>query len=217
MTTFLILRITGGTGPPPTNNELTWQQQAIQVYNAMIARGYKQLAAEWKAFYPGFHRAHPQLTVKQVLSAFVGEVAAGAIAGSVGQAVTVLGKTPNAIAQGAENATSFFHNPLDYLKYPAEFLHALTEPQTWVRVAEVLIGAMLIYAGIRAATGNTGQSAVKGARNTGTIAGSAIRKITPTGRAASTIQRAERTSRNRATRKKAERIRQSGEGRRFQR
>jgi hypothetical protein len=141
--------------PASANNALLFSQTAIEITNAMKAQGYNQLASEWNAFYPNFHAQNPDLTAFQVESAFIGEAAAKGIAGAVGQTATAEGQIPGAAATGAENALANI-NPLSYLGNIADFFHRLTEGSTWLRVGEVLAGAMLIYVGIHASLQGSG-------------------------------------------------------------
>jgi len=210
--TFLILQ----QAPVPVTgtgmNELLWQQQALLIYNAMIARGYTQMAAEWKAFYPDFHRAHPQLSPRQVESAFVAELLAGGLSAAITQAGGTLGGIPQAAATGAEKAIATITNPLDWLKYPADFFYRLTQPSTWLRIGEFVVGAMLIYVGIKAVAtpgGATGaaKSGVRGAKKTGGGVTNIAKNLTPTGRAARTVVRHEQRVQSRKTRANAAQIR----------
>jgi hypothetical protein len=57
--------------------------------------------------------------------------------------------TPLAPSAG-QFGTQALANPLDALKYMANFFNALTQPQTWLRVAEVLVGGMLVYVALKA-------------------------------------------------------------------
>jgi hypothetical protein len=57
-----------------------------------------------------------------------------------------------------------------------DFFHRLTEGSTYVRIGEVVLGGILVYAGIRALT--SGSTVVKGARNAGSTITSPARKVT---------------------------------------
>lgn len=139
---ILVLQLT----PAGTNqfNELLWQQQAQQITKEMLAKGYTQLASDWQSFYPGFHRAHPQYSPSQVLSAFVGTEAAQGIGKAVGQTGSLLGQIPQAAATGAEKV---YANPLTAV---GTFFGNLMNPHTWLRVAEVLAGMMILYVALKA-------------------------------------------------------------------
>jgi hypothetical protein len=43
-------------------------------------------------------------------------------------------------------------NPLDFLKELADLAHRLTEPATWLRVAEVVAGLTILYVALKAVT-----------------------------------------------------------------
>lgn len=207
MTTFLILQL----GIVNTN-ELVWQQTALSYYNDMVAKHYTQMAAEWKAFYPSYHTAHPNLTPKQTLSVFIGQLVAGGVGSAITGAGGTLGQVPQAAATGAENAIATITNPLDWLKYPADFFYRLSQGSTWVRIGEFVVGAMLLYVGIKAVmtpggVSEAAKSGVGGAKKTGSAAGKVFRKATPTGRAASVITRHERRLAASKTRQRANVIR----------
>jgi len=175
----------------------------------MLAKGDRQLAAEWRAFYPDFHTLHPNLSPKQVLSAFIGEVVAGGIGSAIGQTGGALGQIPGAAAKGAANALEKLNNPLDLLKYPADFFYRLTQPSTWIRIGEFLVGAMLIYVGIKAVvTPGPGTKVVKKSASGFTgVARKVVTKTTPTGRAAGVVAKHERRVAASKTRQRAEVIR----------
>jgi hypothetical protein len=56
-----------------------------------------------------------------------------------------------------------------------DFFHRLTEGSTWTRVGEVLVGGILLYAGVRALS--SGSTAVKGVRNAGSTVTKPARKV----------------------------------------
>jgi hypothetical protein len=78
------------------------------------------------------------------------------------------GKAPTtSVTTGLSNAASAetgisISNPLDYLKNIAGFFESLGERNTWIRVAKVLIGGVLVIAGFIKLTGakQTAQSIV---------------------------------------------------------
>jgi hypothetical protein len=76
------------------------------------------------------------------------------------------GKAPTtSITTGEANAIqqeTGISNPLDYLKNIAGFFESLGERNTWIRVAKVLIGGVLVIAGFIKLTGakQTAQSIV---------------------------------------------------------
>ena len=149
-------------------NEMLWQQQAATATQDMLARGYSQLARDWRDFYPGFHIAHPGLSVNQVLSAFTATELAHGLRRALPPVANTLAEVPGAAAKAAESA--ILHNPLSGI---ADFFHRLTEASTWVRVGEVLGGFLLVYIGLKAsmtpggasvATQNVRKTAIRVAR-----------------------------------------------------
>lgn len=96
-------------------------------------------------------------------------------------------KGPGQQVAGGLNAVG---NPLSGIQNVGDFFHRLTESETWVRVGEVGLGAILLYAGIKALSSGTvaakaSKSAVKPVRKvTRTVS-----KATPAGRALSTGRR----------------------------
>jgi hypothetical protein len=126
------------------------------------------------------------------------------------------------VASGGQGATNTVTGAgvtgLDWLKFIADFFHRLTEPQTWVRVAEFAVGGMLIYVGIKA-TVAPGLPSAKSARKAGTVTGGVIRKTyqaaTPTGRATRVITKHKARVKASDTRQRARNIR--GKQREFKR
>ena len=125
-------------------NELLWQQQAQQITSELQAKKDTQLASDWQSFYPAFHRQHPNYSPSQVLSVFVGVEASHGIGSAVTQAGSLLGQIPGAAAKGAE---SVYANPLTAI---GTFFGNLMNPKTWLRVAEVLAGVMILYVALKA-------------------------------------------------------------------
>jgi hypothetical protein len=145
MILFLPLQLVGGQNP---TNELLWNQEAIQITNEMTAQGNTQLATAWKAFYPAFHTKNPAYNPEQVLSAFTAEELSGGLASGISQTGSVVGNTATAAAKAGEKAT--YSDPLDYLQNIGDFFNRLTQPQTYVRIAEGLVGILLVYVAIKA-------------------------------------------------------------------
>jgi hypothetical protein len=136
---------------PPSGqfNDLLWMQEAAQATNDLRAQGYTQLANDWAKFYPTFHAQHPNYSVDQAKSVFVGkELATGLGKAIPGIGTFVGGSFPNAVGSAAANAA--VTNPLNFLGNIADFFHRLTEAQTWLRVGEVVAGLMLIYIALKA-------------------------------------------------------------------
>lgn len=140
---ILILQLTPA-GTAPGFSELVWQQQAMQIDSELKAKGDTQLASDWEAFYPGFHRQHPQYSPTQVLSVFVGTEATHGIGSAIAQVGSLEGQVPGAAAKGAE---SIYANPLVAI---GTFFGNLMNPHTWLRVAEVLAGMMILYVALKA-------------------------------------------------------------------
>jgi hypothetical protein len=116
----------------------------MQITSELQAKGDTQLASDWQGFYPGFHRQHPAYSPSQVLSAFVGVEAAQGIGSAVGKTGSTLGQIPGAAAKGAE---SVYANPLTAI---GTFFGNLMNPNTWLRVAEVVAGIMILYVALKA-------------------------------------------------------------------
>jgi hypothetical protein len=72
--------------------------------------------------------------------------------------------TSSGITQKTTPTTPSISNPLDALTEIGDFFHRLTEAETWERLGEVLLGGIIIWAGIKALT--TGQSPVRTAART---------------------------------------------------
>lgn len=209
---MLFLQVVGGSF-----NELLWQQEALQLYNDMLAKGENQLAADWKAFYPSYHQQHTQYSVQQVLDVMTAELLTGAISNVTGSTTNVFSGVASGAAKGAEQASkslSTITNPLDWLKYPADFLHRLTEASTWIRVGEFIVGGMLIYVGIKAVVSpgvsSAAKSGVQKSKGLGSGLATVYKKTTPTGRATSVIAKHERNVARTKTITKADRIRKTG-------
>jgi hypothetical protein len=151
----------------------------------------------------GFHgyatqleaQAHPQnANFAQML------IAANVLAGHPTSGVNTPGSPAIAnTAQGAGAVTAA--NPLGAI---GDFFYRLTEGSTWVRVAEFAVGAMLIYVGVKAVVS---PGVVSGAKKTGTVAGTVVRNLTPTGRATRTVARHKVRVKARDTREAAKNIR----------
>lgn len=158
-------------------NELTWQQTAQGVTNSLIQQGYGTEAAAWQAFYPGFHAAHPQYSVQQVLSAFLATELAGGLKNAIPKIANTVGvQIPKAI--GAAATVPNLSNPLAPLADIGDFFHRLTEASTWLRVGEVVAGLLLVYIGLKASVTPGGiPVASQGVKNTALR----IAKKTPAG------------------------------------
>jgi hypothetical protein len=72
-------------------------------------------------------------------------------------------------------------NPLSGVNAIGDFFNRLTQPNTWIRVGEVVAGLLLIYVGVNAlmrdtAAGKAVQSAKRGAERTATAIGAVVPK-----------------------------------------
>jgi hypothetical protein len=139
----------------------------------LVGLGFHGYATQLQA------QAHPQnANFAQML------IAANILAGHPTGGVNTPGAPAIAnTAQGA-GAVATAENPLVAV---GDFFHRLTEASTWARVGEFVVGAMLIYVGIRAVA--SPEPVVRGVKKTGTVAGAVVRNITPTGRATRTVAR----------------------------
>lgn len=138
------------TFPPATQphkgpTEQQFQSDLVDILNAMSAKGYTQLAQQFQAFAENFHSQHPQYSAQQVLSAFLGTELGKSLAAGVGGTAAVLGQVPGAAAKGAEG---LYKIPvIGALTNVTDFLSRLTSMNTWIRVGEFVLGALLILAG----------------------------------------------------------------------
>lgn len=82
--------------------------------------------------------AHPPAGLAAILTA--GQLGATVAAGS-------------AIGSGPTLPGPVVANPLDWLSNIGQFFSALTQPNTWLRVAKVLLGGVLVVAGLIKLTG----------------------------------------------------------------
>jgi hypothetical protein len=133
------------TGTPIDASQFTavwtgnFQTDLTHVINAMKAKGHKDLATQFRAYALQEHALHPELTMQQLLNAFIAVELAGALSTGIGQTGTVLGQVPGAAAKGAENA----FNALGGFNLSSWFL----------RIGEILLGLVLVGVGIARITG----------------------------------------------------------------
>jgi len=148
--------VTTPAGANPFNN-LLWNQEAQQVYNAMEAQNDKALAAAWLAFYPSYHAAQPSFSVAQVEQAFLDEELAGGLSTGIAQTGNVLGQVAPAVGAAANTLPNVpaVTNPLDYLKDIGNVFDKLTDPHLWLRVGEFIAGGLLLYLGLKSAMSGT--------------------------------------------------------------
>ena len=131
---------TGGTPINASQYTSVWtgnfQTDLNHVIAAMNAKGDKQLAIQFRQYALQTHSQHPELSVQQLLNAFVASELAGAVSTGVGQTGTLLGQLPGAAAKGAENA-----------------FHGLNLGSWFLRIGEILLGIVLIGVGVARITG----------------------------------------------------------------
>lgn len=163
------------TGTPTGTNELLWQQEAQNVYNQAEADGETSLAADWLAFYPGYHSAHPTFSVQQVFQAFTDELLSGGLGTALQKLGNFTAQVPGAVASAGANAGNSLlptvTNPLDFLRDIGNTFDKLTDPHFWLRIGEFIAGSLLLYLGLK--TTMSGTAVARGARQTGAVGKSA--------------------------------------------
>lgn len=82
----------------------------------------------------------------------------GSLVGGAGKAAGAIPKATSSLAPP---------NPLSGVAAVGDFFQRLTQPQTWTRVGEVILGGILVYAGVRALTHGSTTAGV-GARKSAT-------------------------------------------------
>ena len=122
----------------------TWDSDLQAILDAMRAKGYNQLADQFQAFAETFHQAHPSLTARQALQAFLATELGKSLAAGIGGTSAVLAGIPAAAAKGAENA---YKNPLTGWVGNIE--------QWIIRGFEMLLGVGLIVVAIAKLAGDT--------------------------------------------------------------
>jgi hypothetical protein len=113
-------------------------------------------AAAFRSWLTAAVAQDPTITPDEAISAWV---TGTALSGGISAAAAVPVSTVEAAAQGAEKSLALT-NPLAAI---AEFFESLSDGNTWIRVAEVLLGLGLIIAGVaKLASGSAaGRAAVK--------------------------------------------------------
>lgn len=127
------------TGGIPITTQLTrtnFQSDLNRFVKAANAKGDHQLAIQFRAYALQEHAKHPELTVQQLLNAFVATELGGALSTGIGQTGTLLGQVPGAAAKGAENA-----------------FHGLDLGSWFLRIGEILLGIVLVGVGVARITG----------------------------------------------------------------
>lgn len=116
-----------------------FQTDLNNVIAAMRAKGYTQLATDFRKWALQQHATNPALPVSTLLSEFIGLEAAGAIGTGIGQTGTLLGQVPGAAAKGAEKAV--------------ESLGGFNLSSWFLRIGEILLGLVLVGVGVARITG----------------------------------------------------------------
>lgn len=130
------------TGGTPINTQVTnrwtgnFQKDLTNFVNAANAAGDHDLARQFRAYALQQHALRPDLSVQQLLSAFLATELGGALATGIGQTGTILGQVPGAAAKGAENA-----------------FHGLNLGSWFLRIAEIMLGIVLVGVGVARITG----------------------------------------------------------------
>jgi hypothetical protein len=133
------------TGGTPITTQLTqqwtgnFQVDLNRFIAAANAAGDKQLAIQFRQYALQMHAQHPELSVQQILSAFVASGLAGALSTGIGQTGTVLGQLPGAAAKGAANAI--------------DTLGGFNLSSWFLRIGEILLGLVLVGVGVARITG----------------------------------------------------------------
>lgn len=115
-------------------------------------------------------------------------------------------------ANDVSGAASAAESSIPGLSDIGSFFDKLGEGSTWIRVGEVVAGLLLVYIGLRAATqpggaSSAASSATKGVKKTSSVTAKFAKSLTPTARAASTVERHRARAKSRATRTEAEGLR----------
>jgi len=155
--------------PLPDTGGLTQKQrdEIDQVYQAAISKGDTQLAQDWLVFANEFWPQHPTYSVQQVLDAFLAVEVGKGLGKGISNVGTLVGSgVPNAAAKAAESLPKV-SNPLTAI---ADFFGALSQANTWIRVAEVVLGVVLLGVGLAHLTGTSNAiSKVVGATPVGRV------------------------------------------------
>ncbi len=110
--------------------------------------------AAFKTWYDAAVKKDPAITPDQAVGAWL----TGTLIGNgTAAAASTLGQVPAAAATGAENATNTLTTgPLSGLDAIGAFFNNLTNPNTWIRVAKVVVGGVLLIVGLVHITGAGG-------------------------------------------------------------
>jgi hypothetical protein len=168
---------------------MTWY--AFRGYNTIdLAGAQEKVATAW-----GFHgyatraqaEAHPN-SVNLLQKAIVDTLEADYAAAVKGGAQPGGPNASNPLASGLQAAN------LGGINAIGDFFNRLTQPNTWIRVGEVIGGLLLVYIGLKATTSGT---EVATAAKTGAKPVKAIAKATPAGRSLAVEKRARTIARRR--------------------
>jgi hypothetical protein len=125
---------------PPPVSDTKWtgnfQVDLNNFVNAANKAGYHDLARQFRIYALQQHAKHPELSVQQLLSAFLATELGGALSTGIGQTGTLLGQVPGAAAKGAEDVIGKFNVGSWFL-----------------RIGEILLGLVLIGVGVARITG----------------------------------------------------------------
>ena len=134
--------------PTPAEQLATYPGKTEPFYEALFDSAYGKAAGDG---YAAYNRAHPKNTPYQnannYLKLILVEGLDNAIKTAVQEAVGVEVGTVQAAAKGAEKATNTLINPLAAV---GDFFSRLTNPHTWLRIAEGLVGIAFLIIGLNA-------------------------------------------------------------------
>jgi hypothetical protein len=139
----------------PANAKIVSAASGTAAYNAYSQTGVP---------YNGYVRFQGPFTSEAAAQAAspTGDSTAQVIAAGVGAGVseTVMPGDSTAAGEAAAVAATNINNPLDFLKNIAggigeigDAIHALTEENTWIRIAKVVAGGLLLLIGLAHITG----------------------------------------------------------------
>ena len=139
------------TGAPTLPSEATGQAYTEQYFQQLFASHYGTKAGD---AYVAYNRAHPgnsaYVNAKNFLELILVEGLDKAISTGLGGAGSALGQIPAAAAKGAQNAYNALTAPLTGINAIGDFFSRLTNPHTWLRIAEGLVGIAFLVIGLNA-------------------------------------------------------------------
>jgi hypothetical protein len=124
--------------------------------------------AKFKAWLTGAWAKDPKLTPNQAAATWL---TGNALSTNLGTVTNALAKVPQAVATAAEKLPNV-SNPLDFLSNIADFFSRLTQANTWLRLAEFVLGGALILVGVAHMAKGTpaGTAAAKAVKTAGLAA-----------------------------------------------